>query len=248
MSTISSDQRDNRPTNSRRDLGISLDQVLGTVVPAALYYHECAGTRDDCLSVCLTNLGNPLLSFPQDQDCWSRNDATPSLLSSLSRTYFTPSSRRELHPCRTRYRTTGSNRSSCQYLLMSTVVSATFVYRNRPFASEILTRSEDENPVSHWTTTWQAVVSAPLTFHNHVSASEIVSSQLRQVLASNPQISFPSLSPADGECYQPISTFAYALPTGLHASHSRAPYLSTVYFGQPSDSRTFPLATRVQCH
>ena len=83
MSTISSDQRDSRPTNSRRDLGISLDQVLGTVVPAALYYHECAGTREIvCLSVS-TNLGNPLLSFPQDQDCWSRNDATPSLSSSL---------------------------------------------------------------------------------------------------------------------------------------------------------------------
>jgi hypothetical protein len=91
--------------------------------------------------------------------------------------------------------------------------------------------------VSRWTAFQQAVVSAALTFHNHVSTSEIVPSQLQQVLASNPQISFPSLSPADGECYQPISTFAYALPTGLHASHSRAPYLSTASHLCPEPSR-----------
>jgi hypothetical protein len=54
MSTISSDQRDSRPTNSRRDLGISLDQVLGTIVPAALYYHaQMSVLVQGRLSVCL---------------------------------------------------------------------------------------------------------------------------------------------------------------------------------------------------
>jgi hypothetical protein len=72
----------------------------------------------------------------------------------------------------------------------------------------------------------------------------------QRLQARKPQISSYSIppSPADGECYQPISTFAYALPAGLHASHSRASYLSTVYFGQPSTYRPSCPATRVYCH
>jgi hypothetical protein len=75
--------------------------------------------------------------------------------------------------------------------------------------------------MSHWTTTQQAAVSAALTCRKHASASEIVSSTRSGKQPADLFLDLSlSLSLADGECYQPISTFAYALPTGLHAPHS----------------------------
>ena len=112
----------------------------------------------------------------------------------------------------------------------SMVVSATFVCRFHPYADEMLTK------VGEYLTSPGGGIS---TFRILQPCCPPVRYSIQQTLAYT-QV---SLSPADGECYQPISTFAYALPAGLHASHSRAACLSTIYFGQPPISRTFPLAT-----
>jgi hypothetical protein len=121
-----------------------------------------------------------LPSFPHDQDCWSRIDTTPSLSSSLIADLL--------------YAIVSQGTTSLPHAIWGDVQRPQFMLKAdvhggisefRILESPLYQRDTCRaSRTSHWTTTQRAVISAAITFHKHVSASEMVSSECPPQISS----------------------------------------------------------------